>query len=154
MRPHRSLVVPANVDELIARLGRLEPTSPRQWGTLTPHEMLCHLGDSFLAVLGNRHASSAKNGWLLRTAMKWFALHTSLPWPQGVPTRPEVDPKRAGTKPLEFERDRKHVVDLIRRVAATDTHFGTHPGFGEMRRDEWLLWGYGHVDHHLRQFGL
>ena len=36
---------------------------------------------------------------------------------------------------------------------APDTRFVRHPAFGAMRRDEWLLWGYGHVDHHLRQFG-
>ena len=103
---------------------------------MTPHEMLCHLADSFSAVLGDLRVSSNET-WLSRTVVKWIALHTSLPWPHGVSTRPEVDPKRDGTKPVEFERDRKTVVDLIR-----------------MTRDEWLLWGYGHVDHHLRQFGL
>ena len=25
---------------------------------------------------------------------------------------------------------------------------------GAMTREEWMLWGYGHVDHHLRQFGV
>jgi hypothetical protein len=145
--------VPTNVDELISRIARLEPTSGRRWGTMTPHEMLCHLADSFRAVLGERPASSAET-WLSRTVVKWIALHTSLPWPQGVPTRPEVDPHRDGTRPAEFERDRKTVVDLIRRFVLPETRCGRHPGFGAMTRDEWLLWAYGHVDHHLRQFGV
>ena len=153
MRPHRSLNVPANIDELILRLGRLQPTSARRWGKMTAHEVLCHLADAFLAVLGDRPASSAET-WLSRTVVKWIALHTSLPWPHGVPTRPEVDPKRDGTRPLEFERDRQAVVDLLRRFAKQDTRCGRHPTFGAMTRDEWLLWGYGHLDHHLRQFGL
>ena len=153
MRPYRSLNAPANVDELMGRIERLQPTSARQWGVMTPHEMLCHLADSFSAVLGDRRASSTET-WVSRTLVKWIALHTSLPWPHGVPTRPEVDPKRDGTKPVEFERDRKTVVDLIRRFVRPDTRCGRHPGFGAMTRDEWLLWGYGHVDHHLRQFGL
>src|SRR5439155_10409281 len=110
--------------------------------------------DSFLAVLGDREASSANKGWLWRTVVKWIALHTSLPWPHGVPTRPEVDPKLKGTKPVDFDRDRQKVIDLIRRFVAPETRCGSHPGFGEMKRSEWLLWGYGHVDHHLRQFGL
>ena len=118
---------------------------------MTPHEMLCHLGDSFEAVLGERDASRADT-WLSRTVVKWIALHTSMPWPKGVPTRPEVDPKRLGTKPIEFERDRRRVVALIRRFVAPDAQFGRHPGFGAMSRTEWLLWGYAHVDHHLRQF--
>lgn len=135
------------------RLARVEPATPRQWGTLTSHEMLCHLADSFSAVLGDIQASPADT-WLSRTVVKWIALHTSLPWPQGVPTRPEVDPKREGTKPVEFDRDRQRVVDLLRRFVRPDTRYGRHPGFGAMTRDEWLRWGYGHVDHHLRQFGL
>jgi hypothetical protein len=153
MRPHRSLEVPANVDELISRIGRLDSSSARVWGTLTPPEMLCHLADSFHAVLGERPNSSVET-WLSRTVVKWIALHTSLPWPHGVPTRPEVDPHRDGTRPVEFDRDRKAVVDLIRRFALPETRYGRHPAFGTMTRDEWLLWGYGHVDHHLRQFGI
>lgn len=153
MRPYRSLNAPANIDELILRIGQLDPTSARQWGTMSPHEMLCHLADSFAAVLGDRPISSADT-WLSRTVVKWIALHTSLLWPHGAPTRPEVNPKRDGTKPVAFERDRTTVVQLIRCFVRPETCYGRHPGFGAMMRDEWLLWGYGHVDHHLRQFGL
>jgi hypothetical protein len=153
MRPHRSLSDAANVDELVARLGRLSPATPRQWGTMTPNEMLCHLADSFHSVLGDRPSSTAET-LLSRTVVKWIALHTSMPWPQGVPTRPEVDPKRDGTKPVDFDRDRGAVVDLIRRFVSRDAKCGRHPAFGAMSRSEWLLWAYGHVDHHLRQFGL
>jgi len=153
MRPHRSLETAANVEDLIVRVGRLEPTSTRRWGIMTAHEVLCHLADSFLMVLGERYASPADTWWS-RNVIKWIALHTPLPWPQGVPTRPEVDSRRGGTKPVEFARDQAIVVELIRRVARPDAPFGRHPFFGPMTRDEWLLWGYGHVDHHLRQFGL
>ena len=54
MRPYRSLDTAGNVDELALRLNQLRSTSSRKWGTMTPHEMLCHLGDSFEAVLGER----------------------------------------------------------------------------------------------------
>jgi len=153
MRPHRSLEQSANVDELVGRLRRVQSGSARQWGTMTPHEMLCHLGDSFAAVLGDIEASRADT-WLSRTIVKYLAIHTSFPWPQGVPTRPEVDPKRAGTRPAEFERDRQRVLDLLARFVSPSTQYGRHPGFGAMTRREWMLWGYGHVDHHLRQFGV
>jgi len=152
MRPYRSLNVVSNVDEVILRLGHVRPDSRRQWGKMTPHEMLCHLSDSFLAVLGERPASSHET-WLSRTVVKYIALHTSMPWPHGVQTRPEVDPRRNGTKPLEFERDRTKVVELVHRFVLPESRCCAHPIFGTMTRDEWLLWGYGHVDHHLRQFG-
>ena len=152
MPPYRTLNTSANVDEIARRLGRLEPTSARQWGTMTPHEMVCHLGDSFSAVLGERAASS-KETWLSRTVVKWIALHTTLPWPQGVPTRPEVNPKQQGTKPVEFERDRTRTLELMQRFVKPDSRRVNHPVFGTLTRDEWMRWGYAHVDHHLRQFG-
>jgi uncharacterized protein DUF1569 len=153
MYPHRSLREPANVDELSRRLATLMPDSPRQWGTMTSHQMVCHLSDAFLTVLGERSAAS-KETLLSRTVVKWIAIHSKLPWPHGVPTMPEVDQKIGGTKPVEFERDRRQVLDLLLRFVKADTRYGRHPGFGAMTRDEWLLWGYGHVDHHLRQFGI
>ena len=152
-RTARSLDTLGVVDELTRRLGLVQPTSPRQWGTMTPHEMLCHLGDSFAAVLGERTAS-ANETWLSRTVVKWIALHTPLQWPHGVATRPEVDPKKAGTKPAEFDRDRARVLELLKRYARPDTRHGRHPIFGEMTPEEWMIWGYRHCDHHLRQFGL
>ena len=128
MRPHRSLAAPTNVDELISRIGHLDPASRRQWGTMTPpHEMLCHLADSFLAVLAERPASSAKT-LLSRTVIKWVALHTSLPWPR-CRRGPKVNQKQGGTRPSEFERDRQAVIlDLIqrfvcRRLNAVRTRF-------------------------------
>lgn len=120
---------------------------------MTAHQMVCHLSDSFLTVLGERQASS-KETWMSRTVVKYIALHTKLPWPHGVPTMPEVDQKIGGTKPIEFERDRQQTLELLRRFVLPDTRYGRHPGFGAMTRDEWMLWGYGHVDHHLRQFGV
>lgn len=153
MRPHRSLSDPSNVNELLERLARVTPSSARKWGSLTPGEMLCHLSDSFLAVLGDRAASPAESWWS-RNVLKYIALHTSTPWPHGIDTRPEVDPKRAGSKPTDFEMDRAQLIALIRRFVLPDTRCGRHPGFGALSREEWMLWGYGHVDHHLRQFGV
>jgi len=150
---NRSFHEATAVDEVIDRLGHLDAASPRRWGTMTAHEMVCHLSDSFLAVLGDRPASPAET-WLSRTVVKWVALHTPLQWPHGVPTRPEVNPKALGTKPVEFARDRQKVVDLIRRFVQPTTQCGKHPGFGTLTRDEWMIWGYRHLDHHLRQFGL
>jgi CRP-like cAMP-binding protein len=75
MRPHRSLRDAANVDELMARLARLSPATPRQWGTMTPNEMLCHLADSFHSVLGDRPTSTVDT-LLSRTVVKWIALRS------------------------------------------------------------------------------
>jgi hypothetical protein len=103
--------------------------------------------------LGERRVAPVGNVFK-RTIVKWLALHTPFQWPKGAATTPEVDPRRGGTRPIEFERDREAVVDLIRRFAADDAIYSPHPGFGVLTRREWLIWGYRHADHHLRQFGL
>jgi hypothetical protein len=149
---HRTLSDPATVEDLVLRLGRLTPTSPRQWGAMTPHEMLCHLADSFAAVTGGRDVSSVET-WASRTVIRLIALHTPMQWPKGVATVPEVNPRQDGTQPEDFERDRQAVVEHLRRFPSPDTHCGRHPIFGALTRSEWLIWGYRHVDHHLRQFG-
>jgi hypothetical protein len=148
-----SLSDPGAVDELVARLGKLHDKRPRAWGKMTAHEMLCHLSDSFAGVLGERPTSAAGT-WLQRTIVKYIALHTNLPWPKGVKTRPEVDQAIGGTKPSTFDGDRDRTVALLRRFAAPDTQYVRHPVFGPMTRDEWMIWAYRHTDHHLRQFAL
>jgi hypothetical protein len=149
----RTLENPTTVNDIVRRLGALQPESPRRWGSLTAHEMLCHLSDSFLACLGERAAASVETP-LQRTVIKWIALRLPLPWPRGVPTMPEVDPKRRGTPPADFERDRAALIDVTRRFVRPETKFGRHPAFGAMSRADWMRWGFRHVDHHLRQFGL
>lgn len=42
----RTVADPEDVRSLKARLEMLRPDSARRWGTMTPQEMLCHLGDS------------------------------------------------------------------------------------------------------------
>jgi len=141
------------VEALVARLAKLHEKRPRAWGKMTPHEMLCHLNDSFAGVMGERPISSVDT-WSTRTIIKYIALHTSVTWPKGRPTRPEVDQTVGGTKPTDFERDREQTIALLRRFAAPDTRCVQHPIFGPLTRDEWMIWAFKHTDHHLRQFAL
>src|SRR5579872_980072 len=89
---------------LCDRIGKLRADSPRQWGKMTPHEMVCHLNDSFLVGLGEKYASPDTN-LMKRTVVKFIALRSPLPWPRGVPTRPELIQGRGGTAPADWSRD-------------------------------------------------
>ena len=79
-----------------------------------------------------------------------------MPWPKGLPTGSGSDPKRAGTHPQDFERDRERVIASLRGLAdATEgTLSATHPAFGPMTLADWHAWASKHHDHHLCQFGL
>jgi DinB superfamily len=144
------------LDELIARFGRLRPDSPRRWGTLTPAEMLCHLGDAHEWVLGIRVPPGAPPSGRRRPFFKWIALYTPIPWPHGVQTRPGLDPRLEGTRPGAFEADRLRAIRSLGRIAAASPAAlsPSHTLFGPMTARDWHRWAWRHVHHHLRQFGL
>ena len=139
---------------LVARLRRLAPDSPRQWGRMTPHQAVCHLSDAFRAIMGTKPASSIATP-ISRTVIKWIALNAPMKWPPGVKTMPEVDQEIGGTKPLEFARDRNDLEALMEQFAVKQgRELQPHPMFGRMTTEQWRRWGWLHMDHHLRQFGV
>jgi hypothetical protein len=134
------------------RVQRLDSNAKPKWGRMTARQMVCHLNDSFRVAMGQKYASPASN-LLQRTLIKWVALRTPVRWPPGVPTRPEIEQGVGGTPPAEWDRDRAELLELIDAFAEWET-FGEHPVFSKMSQRDWLTWGYRHVDHHLRQFGV
>jgi hypothetical protein len=142
-------------NETITRLRNLRLDSDRLWGKMTAHQMVCHLTDSFKGAMGEKSVS-AVDTLMSRTMIKWIALRSPIKWPQGVKTRPEMDQENGGTKPVEFENDRRQLEQIIERFSQQQSVFdsSSHPLFGKMSRADWMRWGYRHVDHHLRQFGL
>jgi Protein of unknown function (DUF1569) len=134
------------------RILKLRPNASAKWGRMTAPQMVCHLNDSFRVGMGEKYASPATSA-LQRTFVKWVALRAPVSWPHGVPTRPEIEQGRGGTPPSEWESDRRELLGLIDAFADCQT-FGVHPTFGKMSTRDWLTWGYRHMDHHLRQFGV
>ena len=140
-------------EEIVRRLRTLRADSARRWGRMSAHQMICHVSDSFLAVTGQRRISPA-SGPLQRTVIKWIALYAPFNWPQGVPTRPEVDQESGGTKPSNFAADVTQLEMLVELITTRKGCFGpSHPIFGNMSETAWMRWAYLHMDHHLRQFG-
>ncbi len=153
-RDMHSLANTHDTDDLLRRLGTVRPDSVRRWGRMTVHEMICHVADALRVALGERVTRPHGNA-LTHALLRWIALDMPFAWPHGIPTRPELDPRRGGTPPGVFAADRAQVEALIQRVRAADAPLGTqpHPVLGALTRAEWLRWAWRHTDHHLRQFG-
>jgi Protein of unknown function (DUF1569) len=134
------------------RIERLDPKASPKWGRMTAPQMVCHLNDSFRVAMGEKYVSSATT-LLQRTLIKWIALRSPLPWPHGVPTRPEVEQGVGGTPPADWDHDRAELLELVDSFPQCE-NFAPHPSFGKISRRDWMSWGYRHVDHHLRQFGV
>ena len=151
----RSLADPRDVADLRRRIQLVRADSPRRWGRMTAAQMVCHLHDAFVMGTAGRPISSVAHLGN-RTVIKWIALYAPVRWPQGIPTRPEVDQVAGGgTPPAVFDQDVAALLAALDQ-AATDERFfhaRTHPIFGPLSRQAWLRWGWLHIDHHLRQFG-
>jgi Protein of unknown function (DUF1569) len=142
--------------EILTRLSQLRSDSPRQWGKMTPNQMLCHLTDSFVSMMGDKTIADRSNIFTRSVMMKWLSLKAPMQWPHGIKTTPENDQAIGGTRPVEFESDRQKLRQAIERFTATqrDFSFQAHPMFGALTETEWMIWGYRHCDHHFRQFGI
>jgi hypothetical protein len=137
------------------RLRALSPAMPRRWGTMTAHQMVCHLGDSGRMATGRAEVASQATP-VRRTLVKWIALYTPMRWPPGIRTVPELDQVAgAGTGPADFAADVATVEALLEEMVAwpADQPRPPHPIFGRLSHAAWLRWAYLHIDHHLRQFG-
>jgi len=143
-------------DDLTAlreRIALISPTDTRLWGSMSVHQMICHLTDSFGCPLGVRAVSRVKGPPIPMPVYKWLALYFPRKWPTGVPTPPAMDQQIGGTPPEDFAADRVALLERLDRFARAAGPWSLHPIFGAMNRAEWMRWGYLHTDHHLRQFG-
>ena len=120
-------------------------------GTLTAHEMLCHLGDACEMVTLERPRAQPVRV-RRRPFAKYFWLWLPTRWPRGVPTNPLHDPRVEGTRPGDF--DRRRLVSALQRIAAAPRIARARAWLvGTMTTGDWQRWAYRHTDHHLRQFG-
>jgi hypothetical protein len=151
----KTLATIGDRDDLLRRLKALRHDSTGRWGRMSAHQMVCHLRDTFLMGTGAKPVSTV-TGWHYRTVMKWMALYAPVPWPAGIPTRPEVDQESGGTAPGSFAEDVASLDELVRHLTTSEGFFRNrpHPIFGRLSESAWMRWGYLHMDHHLRQFGV
>ena len=135
------------------RLAELSQDDKARWGSMSVHQMVCHLNDAYKVGLGQKTASQATSV-IKRTVMKWAALKVPIKWPRGVATRPEVEAGKGGTVPVDFRQDLASLLSTLNQFCqGLPDPCLRHPIFGRMTAEDWMRWGYLHADHHLRQFG-
>jgi hypothetical protein len=147
----KTLANSADCEEIQRRMAALGPESQRRWGSMSIGGMLCHVDDSYRAVIGERPFSVAKLGippWFA----KFVALHAPMQWPRNLMTSESVRQGGGGTPPVEFAQDRARLLKTFECFCGCTELMTVHPMFGSMQRPDWLRWGYLHADHHLRQF--
>lgn len=53
----KSLTNRRDRSEVLSRLANVRPDAQAKWGTMSAHQMVCHLSDSLRAALGEKYIS-------------------------------------------------------------------------------------------------
>jgi hypothetical protein len=120
---------------------------------MTSHQAVCHLNDWLKGVLGIRVIPQLETTLPIRV-LRFIAFSTPLPWPRGFRTAPEQDQEKHGTRPGDFSVDVAELQTLIDQFVERRGRDIQHYRWGRMSVSMWGRYGYRHVDHHLRQFGV
>ena len=149
----KSLFQPTCVDEVKQRLSVLRSDTPRQWGKMSPAQMLAHCSLGLEMAAGEIRPPRALIGRILGPVIKPIALRDEEQMRRNSPTSKEL---LVLGEERDFAAERKRLSGLIDRFAAAGPAGCTkhpHAFFGSLTPGEWAVLMYKHLDHHLRQFG-
>jgi len=139
---------PSARQALLARLDRLAPETPAQWGKFTAPRMVSHLIAAARMALGEI-AVKPRKSIMSFPPVRYLIIYV-MPWPKGTPTAPEM----LARVPESWPGDIATLKALIERAAANETgQWQPHPAFGTLSARDWGALIHRHVVHHLTQFG-
>lgn len=145
-----SIFEPQAYATICARIAKLHPGSPRQWGKMTPDQMLAHLNVPLETGLGKIHPRREGN-FITRPLARWY-VRTASRFPPNLPT---LKAFRIET-PRDFEQEKQRLLDNLREAHRRGPEGPWHPhhGFGNLTPREWGEMTHLHLDHHLKQFSV
>jgi hypothetical protein len=139
-------------DELLERLAKLEINSERQWGKMTPSQMMEHVARAIEMAISKEPKKQILPGKLFSRFFRKEYLGPD-PFKRNRPTGPCLIVR---DEP-DFEPTRVRLLTLITKLhqsGESATNGNVHPFFGTLTGKQWGETQYKHVDHHLRQFGV
>ena len=138
------------LNDIRERFARLEPGTDRQWGKMTPAQMLHHCQAPLNIVL-QKNDYNLKPNWFARTFFKKSMYSDNL-WKKNMPTLKSF----RETQDRDFDNEYKTLAALIDEIdeRKDNDQWPVHPVFGVLTKEQWGKMQYKHLDHHLRQFGL
>lgn len=138
--------------ELLDRLDKLAQDSERQWGKMSPSQMMEHTAVALEMATGKVPMEQA----VLGKAIGWIFKGGFLgerPMPKNVPTGPTL--KIQNEPDFGATRERlKGLISDFHALGESGTDGNIHGFFGPLTGKQWGETQYKHVDHHLQQFGV
>ncbi len=147
----KSLFQREAVDEILARIEKLQPTSMRQWGKMDVAQMMAHCSATLEVASGRVNLPRMFIGRILGPFVRPF-FSNEKPFSKNGPTHPTF----VVADQRDFVREREQLIVRVRRFhEGGEAQCTKHPHtfFGPLAPQEWGIGMYKHLDHHLRQFG-
>ena len=142
-------------EKFVLLLNDLSAPAVGKWGKMNGQQMVEHVSDFF-------KISTGKLKFPLVTPVEQLPkyrefLYSDKEFREN--TKAPVLPEEA--LPIRFANIKESISDLNNEIKSFKDKFTadktlviTHPVFGELNYEEWVLLHYKHVTHHLKQFGL
>ena len=148
-----SLFDRADLDQLIARIDRLDADTQPGWGKMNAAQMLAHNSVAFDISYGRR---SGGGNFITRLMMKWLVRPTVIgdkPYQKNGPTGPAFVVR----DDRDFGKEKAELIANLEQVHADGAAYfegREQEAFGVLTAREWNRMFVKHLDHHLRQFGV
>lgn len=142
----------SDVSQILARIEKLTPDSQRQWGKMNVAQMLAHSNMSLETAMGANKIPRVFIGRIIAP----FLLKTVLseqPFRKNSPT----DKSYLFPADVNFEKGKSKTIASVKKFSEDGPEKCTthpHPFFGKLTPEQWAIFEWKHLDHHLRQFGV
>ena len=149
----KNLFEPGTTKEIRERIGRLGPTSQRQWGKMSAAQAMAHCSVGMEWAVGDNNPPRMFIGRIIGPVAKSQLLKDEKPMGRNAPTAKSLVVK----DDRDLGKECARLSSLVERFAAGGPQGCTshpHTFFGKMTPEEWAQLMYKHLDHHLRQFGV
>ena len=142
------------VNDVIERLGRIEPNAKPAWGTLTPQGMIRHLVEAVRYSMGKGPKIAYTGNWFVRRVIAPLIINGILKIPKNIKAPPFRDPNRPPIPPDDLETFHALLEEYLALIQADELEPEVHPGFGDIGVDGWAKLHVVHFEHHMRQFDV
>ena len=140
----------SDVSLILQRIEKLTPEHQRQWGKMNVAQMLAHCNMSVETAMGKNFIPRVFIGRIIAPLIKSTVLGEK-PFRKNSPT------DKSYLFPADVKFDKTNLTESIKKFSeggpAKCTTYA-HPFFGKFTPDEWAVFEWKHLDHHLRQFGV
>jgi len=148
----KNLFNPADTSTMLERIDKLTPETRQLWGKMNVAQMLAHINVSMETAMGVNKIKRVFIGRIIGPLLKKKVLGEK-PFGKNSPT----DKSYIFPDNVSFEEQKLKIVSSLRQFSEGGPSKCTtypHPFFGDFTPEQWAVFQWKHLDHHLRQFGV